>query len=240
MDRDNILGDGAFGTVHRAYSASRELVAAKKINTSKLLFSKWTDIAGNELIPHRKGLSHPNIIKIYCSKDEPERGDLWVIMEYCLYTLDKYLNLPIDPPSADHIQSILFQVAIGIEYLHANELAHRDLKPDNIMIKNISDWPLIKVTDFSYARDLSEQDTSFMSTVRGNLRWLAPELLDERGHYRQHANYTRAVDIYCLGLISTFVSVDHNGRTYMRCKYCLYLSHGNGHNGDLLIMICID
>ena len=54
--------------------------------------------------------------------------------------------------------------------------------------------------------DLSGQNTE-MSTIRGNPKWLAPELLDVNGNHIKRARYTLAVDVYCTGLLFAFISV---------------------------------
>ena len=131
-----------------------------------------------------------------------------MFMEYCLYTLHSYLT-STTPPTGDHRKSVLYQASLAIEYLHAQDLVHRDLKPDNVMVKEVTEWPLVKVMDFSFAKDLSGQEDSQMVTVRGNNRWMAPEMLDENGRYNQHACYRRAVDSYCLGLLFAFICVNH-------------------------------
>ena len=222
MDPTNFLGSGSYGTVHKAFSNTGQLAAAKKINTAKLLFTKSKDIPRSELIPDTKSLNHPNIIEIYHYKNEPDRGDLWIIMEFCKYTLDTYLTSAC-PPTAHRLASLL-QAASGVEYLHAQNLAHRDLKPDNIMIKQTSPWPWVKVTDFSYAHDLSGKDTSLMTTLEGNCRWMAPELLDARGNYALDAQqkYNRSVDIYSLGLLFAFTCIDQRGRDWIRQRICKY------------------
>ena len=107
-------------------------------------------------------------------------------------------------------------------YLHQKELAHRDIKPDNILIQPDDTYPLVKVTDFSFTKDLSGREGSDMSTIRGNIHWMAPELLDETGQYvRNHCTkYNRSVDIYSLGLVFAYACMIKAGWECIKHVIC--------------------
>ena len=228
---ENYLGSGAFGAVYKGQSTEGPRgcpVAVKKINTAHLRGKeKQMNIPSNEVVPNIKRLNNPNIIKIFHYKNEPDRGDLWIVMEYCEYTLQTYIG---KEPTSDQRRAIILQVSWGVEFLHSNGLAHRDLKPNNVMIKITNEdmekqlpWPWVKVFDFSYARDLSDIDTSVMTTVRGNPHWMAPELLGIDGkHTKGCRAYHRSIDIYSLGLVLAFTSMKKSGRDLMHTIICMY------------------
>ena len=212
-----VLGHGSFGDVFKAFSSHGNQYAAKRIALSRLS-KRQTDVASNEYLPEAKNLEHHNIIKIF--HVERVACDLWIIMEFCKYTLYQYLKTM--NPYANDRKAVIFQSACGIEYLHRNKLAHRDVKPDNIMIKLAVSWPWVKVMDFSYAKDLSDKDSSWMNTVRGNPHWMAPEMLDEKGYFLSDIDirYNRSVDIYSLGLISAYTCMDQLGQNSIRINSC--------------------
>ena len=83
--------------------------------------------------------------------------------------------------------------------------------------------PIVKVTDFSFAKDLESKDTSWMSTVRGNPHWLAPELLNEQCGKMTEARYKKPVDVFCLGLVIVFMFIHKHGWDLFRehCRKCL-------------------
>ena len=81
---------------------------------------------------------------------------------------------PIPPPL-----TVLYQLALGLEYIHKKELIHRDLKPENVLI-----WVdpkdgqvLMKWADFGLSKPVNERGSFSISGIRGTLNWLAPELL---------------------------------------------------------------
>ena len=77
-------------------------------------------------------------------------------------------------------------------------IIHRDLKPANLVINVESSTPVIKVTDFGFARRFSNTKSLFSATMCGSENYTAPEVLpDETGS----VGYSAAVDIFSLGVI---------------------------------------
>ncbi len=75
--------------------------------------------------------------------------------------------------------TVLYQLALGLEYIHKMGLIHRDLKPENVLI-----WVdpkegrvLMKWADFGLSKPVNERGSFSISGIRGTLNWLAPELL---------------------------------------------------------------
>ena len=214
------LGHGAFGQVVKAFRDGVQY-AAKRIAMSLLDERLKKSILDNEDLPDIKNLQHGNIIKIFYR--EQKEGDLWIIMEYCKYTLFEYLEK--ENPQQTYIEAVLIQVSSGVEYLHSKKLAHRDLKPDNIMIKDISTWPWVKISDFGLAIDWSLRPTSSLSSVMGNTHWLPPELLDDHGNRTSvvHAKFY-SVDMYSLGLVCAFTCMDDTGQEFICKRTCKTLT----------------
>lgn len=209
---------GSFGVVYKAFCKEGNLYAAKEIFKLPLQ-GKNKQIPESESFPDTKDLKHSNIIKIFHTDETSIKK--YIIMEFCNDTLYTYLDSSDFQPS--HIPAILQQASDGIKYLHENGIAHRDLKPDNVMIKKVALLPWVKVTDFSYAKDFRAQA---MTTVRGNCHWMAPEMLDERGYYATNIEtvYTCCVDIYSLGLVFTFTCTGKEGRDWIHKNYCKFIN----------------
>lgn len=94
-------------------------------------------------------------------------------------------NGPLDEKLA---RTLFRQLISGLEYLHEREIAHLDLKPDNILIgQNLE----LKISDF----DLSYMKGDEKILSRGTEGYRPPEVLSER------VDDTQAVDVYSAGII---------------------------------------
>ena len=127
-------------------------------------------------------LWHPNIVRV---NDRGEfNGQLWIAMDYVDGTdaasllRDRY---PVGMP-ADEVATIIAAIASALDYAHAHDLLHRDVKPANILLANPGDGERrILLSDFGIARTLGDISglTATNMTI-GTLPYAAPEqLMDE-------------------------------------------------------------
>ena len=119
-------------------------------------------------------LEHPNLVTIY---DQGSFEDLrWILMQYIDgEDLGKLLARegPLDPRRA---LDLLSQAAAALDVVHSAGLLHRDIKPDNLLIRRIGDREVCLVTDFGIAA-LTQQTQRFTasSDVMGSVLYMAPE-----------------------------------------------------------------
>ncbi len=133
------------------------------------------------------GLEHPNIVNVYDVGNQ--NGCYYIIMEYVPgITLKDYIEKKGKLNYRETL-SIAIQVARGIQAAHANNIIHRDIKPQNIIIS--SDGK-VKVTDFGIARAASEE--TIHSDVMGSVHYSSPE--QARNGYVSNRS-----DIYSLGIV---------------------------------------
>ncbi|MGX7097655.1 Stk1 family PASTA domain-containing Ser/Thr kinase [Gemella bergeri] len=134
-------------------------------------------------------LSHPNIVSIY---DVENEGDFYYLMlEYVEgMTLKDYMmknpKIPIDT-----IIYIAKQIADGLSYAHQNGIIHRDIKPQNILMKPDL---TCKITDFGIARAYGDTTLTQTNQMLGTVYYLSPE--QARGNVA-----TAQSDIYSLGIL---------------------------------------
>ena len=102
----------------------------------------------------------------------PENQDLYFVMEYvCHGTLADY-SIDTKNMKESTVVYIMKQLFQGINYLHSKGICHRDLKPDNILLKSASEN--LVIADFGLAKLMNKksQDDYF-----GFASYVAPEVL---------------------------------------------------------------
>jgi serine/threonine-protein kinase len=155
------IGEGAMGTVYKAFQVSAEREVAVKIlfphmaRNQKLLERFYREARS---MGH---LSHPNIVQGYAVGEE--QGWHYLAMEYVDgRSLQKWLGL-LGRLSVGDALHIVLACAEGCRYAHSLDVVHRDIKPDNILINRQGE---IKLTDLGAVKWL-EEDMSLTQTGHG-------------------------------------------------------------------------
>ncbi|WP_249869829.1 Stk1 family PASTA domain-containing Ser/Thr kinase [Oceanobacillus saliphilus] len=134
-------------------------------------------------------LSHPNIVNIFDVGEEDQL--LYMVMEYVDgMTLKEYIQHygPIDVQEA---LDFMKQISSAIAHAHANDIVHRDIKPQNILVNSFGQ---AKVTDFGIAIALSATSLTQTNSILGSVHYLSPE--QARGGMA-----TKKSDIYSMGIV---------------------------------------
>jgi eukaryotic-like serine/threonine-protein kinase len=134
-------------------------------------------------------LVHPNIVSIY---DVGEEKDLYyIVMEYVPgQTLKQYIQQN-SPLAVEETLDIMKQLISAISQAHQNNIIHRDIKPQNILIDHTGN---VKITDFGIAMALSATSITQTNSVLGSVHYLSPE--QARGGMANKKS-----DIYSLGIV---------------------------------------
>ena len=210
LNIDNILvgkqlGKGKFGNVYLARLKETNKQELQKVLALKVILKKQIKEAklesqirneysvfnflGEYLI--QSSLDHPNIIKLYGHFCDEER--IYFVLEYAnkgdLY--DEYARQK--RLSEKRVAQVMQDVILGLQYLHSENIIHRDVKPENILINNENDIETAKIADFGYAIKLESSKQKVTDFV-GTMDYLAPELIDNKP-------YSFSVDIWAIGVI---------------------------------------
>ncbi|WP_129726812.1 Stk1 family PASTA domain-containing Ser/Thr kinase [Ectobacillus funiculus] len=134
-------------------------------------------------------LSHPNVVNIYDVGEED--GIYYLVMEYVPgQTLKQYIQQQ-GMLSVRESLDIMEQLTSAMAHAHHFEIVHRDIKPQNILIR---DDGLVKVTDFGIATATSATTITHTNSVLGSVHYLSPE--QARGGIANKKS-----DIYSLGIV---------------------------------------
>ncbi|NXI60213.1 TSSK1 kinase, partial [Chloroceryle aenea] len=191
---NNTLGEGSYGKVKSAYCDRLKCnVAIKIINKRKTARDFLERFLPRE-IEALKRLHHPSIIKTY-EIFETSAGKLYIVME--LGGKGDLLNyIKITGAMKEDTACIKFQqLASAIKYCHDLDLAHRDLKCENILLNEDLN---VKLTDFGFSKSLSRDENGrivLSETFCGSAAYTAPEVLEGIPYD------PRISDIWSLGVI---------------------------------------
>jgi Tol biopolymer transport system component/serine/threonine protein kinase len=192
----SLLGSGGMGEVYLASDLKlHRLVAIKVIRTDLTVDEARVGRFEREALT-ASSLNHPNILTIYELGREGEYH--FIVTEYVDgESLTKHIR-----PERVQLQEVLdigIQVCSALAAAHAAGVVHRDIKPDNIMLRR--DW-LVKVVDFGLAKlsehDTAELETKLYTTAPGLVLGTAPYMSPEQA---RGLPLDARTDIWSLGVV---------------------------------------
>ncbi|MGE0431937.1 MAG: protein kinase [Planctomycetota bacterium] len=203
----NELGRGAMGIVYLAeWPRYQRKVAIKVLSTRK-----------TQEVRHRKrfmrearictSLNHPNLVKVYMVDEISNR--YYMAMELIEGPSLSEVIRDRGRLQPEYVLPLLGQVMPGIQLFHNAGVIHRDIKPDNIMIREVDNIP--KVTDFGLARLVGAEISKLTAAGKavGTPYFMAPEQI------LQPDTVDHRVDLYASGVTlyySLTLSYPYEGR----------------------------
>ena len=185
-----LIGVGGFSRVFEAYHRDRP---AERV-ALKLFQHRWLDALERLEIEKLvlQELRHPNLVRAIDSGETAD-GLSYLVLAYVPgRRIDDYVRGAKLRPR--ELAALFAQLADALAYAHGQDVVHRDLKPNNILV---SDEGLPGVADFGLAKRLhlpQGQSVTMSGALVGTLGYLAPEQV-----HGGRGEITRAVDVYGLG-----------------------------------------
>ena len=189
-DRYEILekiGSGGMAEVFKGKDHKLNRFVAVKVLKDEFVEDKNFVRKFKEEAQAAAALAHPNIVNVYDVGDE--QNIFYIVMELVEgITLKTYIEKK-GRLTVKEATSIAIQVASGLEIAHNNQIVHRDIKPQNIIISREGK---VKVTDFGIAKSVSSNTNT--ADAMGSVHYTSPE--QARGGYSDAKS-----DIYSLGIV---------------------------------------
>jgi len=190
----DVIGRGAMGIVYKAVDpAIDRVVAIKTINLSlnkeelaeyEARFQQEIKAAGRS--------THPNIVTVFDVGRTDEVA--YMAMEFLNGRELKDLLAEGNRPDVETTVDLMVQVADGLAFAHEHGIVHRDVKPSNIMVINLPNGVLAKITDFGIARIPGSAVKTMTGIVLGSPRYMSPEQVVGK-------NLDARSDVFSLGVV---------------------------------------
>ncbi|KAK3413730.1 serine/threonine-protein kinase STY8 isoform X1 [Eucalyptus grandis] len=179
------VASGSFGDLYRGTYCGQE-VAIKILKPGRANAAILSDFA-QEIYIMRK-IRHKNVVQFIGACTRPP--NLYIVTEFMskgsIYDFLHKQNGAVKLPS---LLKVAIDVSKGMNYLHQNNIIHRDLKTANLLM---DENEVVKVADFGVARVQAE--TGVMTAETGTYRWMAPEVIE-------HRQYDHKADIFSFGIV---------------------------------------
>ncbi|CAA6656108.1 unnamed protein product [Spirodela intermedia] len=183
------IGAGSFAVVWQARHRLLGLEVAVKEIDKKQLSRKLRESLFKE-IDILRNVSHPNIVRLHEAIETQEK--IYLVLEYCTGgDLAAFITRHgrVSEAVARHLMQ---QLASGLQVLRENNLIHRDLKPQNLLLSSNDESSVLKIGDFGFARYLMPQGLA--DTLCGSPLYMAPEII-------QNQKYDAKADLWSVGAI---------------------------------------
>jgi eukaryotic-like serine/threonine-protein kinase len=189
---ERLLGQGGMGAVYLARDVRLDRPVAIKVISP--------EVGANEAVRERflqearavARLRHPNIVSVYAAGESG--GLAYFAMEFIPGESLRDLLTRETTLGGERAEQILREIALALDYAHAQGLIHRDVKPENILLDRESGRAML--TDFGVARAF-EKDGGLTQTgmILGSPRYMSPEQASG------DRDIDGRVDIYALALV---------------------------------------
>ena len=197
--------------VIKNYLLKKKKKAFDKTSEGSLIIHYMIEDALNEIKTYKTiTKNHPNVLSLYQILNDRKKDKTYLIMELAeplvtvneetgIFTLNnKYDNEKYDE---EIVKKWIFDIASGIKFLHENNIAHCDIKSDNILLGKDGKC---KLSDFGSSLRINEPEDNILRT-QGNIYFFPPELVEDKEKEKKTIDY-KAVDIWAFGIsIYTFI-----------------------------------
>jgi len=189
------VGVGAYGCV----ASFRDQETQGKVAVKKVTNAFHDLVDGKRILREVKllqQLNHENIIKIMdiYPPQSPDFEDIYIVTNLMDTDLSHVIKSG-QKLTEEHHQFFMYQILMGLAYLHSAGIVHRDLKPNNILVNKDCE---VRICDFGLARVMAEPQEGSNSGCTDYVvtRWYrAPEVV------LVASQYTKAIDMWAAGCI---------------------------------------
>jgi len=179
------VASGTYGDLYKGTYGNQE-VAIKILKADQINSDTRKEFA-QEVFILRK-VRHKNVVQFIgaCTKSP----SLCIVTEFMSGgSVYDYLHKRKGSFKLPSLLRVAIDISKGMDYLHQNNIIHRDLKAANLLM---DEHEVVKVADFGVARVKAQ--SGVMTAETGTYRWMAPEVIE-------HKSYDHKADIFSFGIV---------------------------------------
>ena len=186
------LGSGGFGkVVLGTHIPTGEKVAIKIMDKEQILSDELNKVRVLNEISILKIVRHNNIIKLYEVMETPQK--IYLVMEYC-DSGEMFDYIVAKQHLTENQACVFFQEIIdALTYLHSQNIVHRDVKPENILLQTFGNTLTCKLIDFGISRTYTLD--KLITTPCGTASYAPPEM------HRGEEYYGLLSDVWSAGVL---------------------------------------
>ncbi|KAF3434774.1 hypothetical protein FNV43_RR21860 [Rhamnella rubrinervis] len=182
---ENKVASGSYGDLYKGTYCSQE-VAIKVLKPERIDSDMQREFA-QEVFIMRK-VRHKNVVQFIGACTKPP--SLCIVTEFMSGgSVYDYLHKQKGVFKLPSLLKVAIDVSKGMNYLHQNNIIHRDLKAANLLM---DENEVVKVADFGVARVKAQ--SGVMTAETGTYRWMAPEVIE-------HKPYDHKADVFSFGVV---------------------------------------
>ena len=185
------IGEGGMAIVYKARDNKLSRLVAVKILKKEFANNKDISDKFKKEATAVANFSDANIVNVLDVGHEEEGNIDYFVMEYVNGKTLKELIVEKGKLNYSVAISISIQIAKALECAHKNNIIHRDVKPQNILV---TESGIVKVTDFGIAKSSTSATITNTTTIMGSAHYLSPE--QAKGTFIDSRS-----DIYSLGIV---------------------------------------
>ncbi|ETV76553.1 CAMK/CDPK protein kinase, variant 1 [Aphanomyces astaci] len=187
FDFHEVIGQGSFGSVMKATNKKTNKPWAVKVVELNNELDKKALLNEIGIV---KRLQHPNIVRVIASYEDSKR--MYMVMQLLpgaeLFT---HLHVRGRHFTEVEVRKLILCLLRAISYLHSNQITHRDLKLENLLLENETQPTSLKLIDFGLSKFVKKGER--MQQSLGTIDYVAPEVLD--------GDYNEKCDLWSVGVI---------------------------------------
>ncbi|KAK8360429.1 hypothetical protein V6Z12_A04G163600 [Gossypium hirsutum] len=179
------VASGSYGDLYKGTYCSQE-VAIKVLKPERINTDLQKEFA-QEVFIMRK-VRHKNVVQFIGACTKPP--NLYIVTEFMSGgSVYDYLHKQKGVFKLPSLLKVAIDISKGMNYLHQNNIIHRDLKAPNLLM---DENEVVKVADFGVARVKAQ--SGVMTAETGTYRWMAPEVIE-------HKPYDHKADVFSFGIV---------------------------------------